>query len=197
MGEVAKLPQARRYLRAATWGFEKLKSERLIGTGAIFHVLGVIPILRAVPHALMNHDRTLSPENEAAISAWGESTKNWQDIPALRFVIQSRNLILKDADFDSYAVHHESGTGEGDNRIITHESYELVYYVERTDGKIVRRDLGKDVQAAIDWLDGELTKLESILPPRYEPDRSSDDTWDFSDVLSRHALDDEAADAEE
>src|SRR5262245_25916889 len=119
MQEVAKLPQARRYLRAATWGFDRLKSEKLIGRGAIFHVIVVISSWRALPHALLNHSRKLSRENKAAITAWEESTKGWRDIPALRFMIESRNLILKAADFESYAIHNESATGEGDNRIIT------------------------------------------------------------------------------
>jgi hypothetical protein len=187
--EVAKLPQARRYLRAARWGFENLKEKMLVGSGAIFHVMGVIAILRAVPHALLNHDRKLSPDNDAVIKAWEADTENWRDIPALSFIIRSRNLILKDADFDSYAVHTESSTGEDDNRLVTGQRYELVHYVYRDDGRRVRRDLAKDIQSVIDWLDAELTKLEALLPARYEPDRASDDTWDFSDALSRYALD--------
>jgi hypothetical protein len=188
MQEVAKLPQARRYLRAGRWGFNNLKKEMLSGSGAIFHVMGVIVILRAVPHALLNHERKLSPENDTVISAWREETKDWRNIPALSFLDKSRNLILKDADFDSHAVHTESSTGEDDNRIITGETYELVHYVDRPDGRRQRRDLDRDIQAAIDWLDGELTKLEALLPARYEPDRA-DDTWDFSDVLGDYVTD--------
>jgi hypothetical protein len=57
------------------------------------------------------------------------------------------------------------------------------------DGRRVRRDLAKDIQLAIDWLDAELTRLEALLSARYEPNRTSEDTLDFTDAFSRYAPD--------
>ena len=177
MREVDKLPQARRYLRAAIWGFENLQSQMIGGAGFIFHIIGILALLRAVPHALILHDCNISPEHRAVISLWKEMTSDTRSIPELQVIIDARNLALKDANFAGYALHTESSTGEGENRIVTREDYELSHWV---GGE--RRDLAKDIQSAIDWLGAELTKLEAQLPPRYEDD-SEDDTWDFSDVL--------------
>jgi hypothetical protein len=148
----------------------------LVGKAAIFHIIGVIAILRAVPHALMNHDRALSSQHEVVISHWMRATSAWRDIPALAFLKRARDLVLKGADFEGYAIHSESGIGEDQNRRITDEVYELSYYL---DGE--RRDLEADIQSAIKWLDAELTGIESQLPDRHVSD--PDDDWDFSDVL--------------
>jgi hypothetical protein len=86
MPEAPKLPQARRYLRAAQWGFENLQRQMLIGTGAIFHVTGTLACLRAVQHALLHHDGQLSPEHQEAVSDWQAATKDWKSIPDLHFI---------------------------------------------------------------------------------------------------------------
>jgi hypothetical protein len=150
----------------------------LIGSGAIFHVIGVIVILRAVVHALLHHDRKLSVEHDNIISSWKMATEGWKEGNSpLRFIDEARNLLLKEANFESYAIHTESSTGEEANRIVTGETYELSYYLNDE-----RRDLAADIQTAIDWLGVELSRLEAKLPPRYETE-SDVDTWDFSDVL--------------
>jgi len=174
MREAPKLPQARRYLRAAQWGCENIRSQKLIGAGAIFHIIGILACLRAVPHALLNHDRGLSPEHQEVISDWQVATKNSSSIPDLHFIVTSRNLLLKDANFEGYAIHSESSIGEDENCIVTDEEYELAYYV---DGQ--RRDLASAIQSAIDWCKGELAKLESKLPPRYQVEVP--DEWNFTE----------------
>ncbi len=140
MREEPKLPQGRRYLRAAKWGFDNIRSQKLIGAGAIFHIIGILACLRAVPHALLNHDRRLSPDHQEAISNWQVATRHSSTIPDLDFIVTSRNLLLKDASFEGYAIHSESGTGEGENRIVMDEEYELAYYI---DGQ--RRDLASAI----------------------------------------------------
>jgi hypothetical protein len=52
------------------------------------------------------------------------------------FIIKnSRDLILKEGSFEAYATHSQSGIGEGENYTVTHEDYELAYYIngERRD----------------------------------------------------------------
>ncbi len=44
-----KLPQARRYLRAARWGFDQMVEHRHIGSAFVFHIIGILTVLRAVP----------------------------------------------------------------------------------------------------------------------------------------------------
>ena len=42
MPELEKLPQARRYLRAARFGLHTLLELKIAGTGYIFHVIGLL-----------------------------------------------------------------------------------------------------------------------------------------------------------
>ena len=55
--------------------------------------MGILASLRAVQHALLNHDSTLSPEHKKAIEAWKKSTPF--DGPEITFIKNSRDLILK------------------------------------------------------------------------------------------------------
>jgi hypothetical protein len=70
MPELEKLPQARRYLRAARWGLNTMLEQKVMGPGYIFYVTGLLATLRAVPHILTYHDNKLSPQHQAVIEAW-------------------------------------------------------------------------------------------------------------------------------
>jgi hypothetical protein len=173
--EVAKLPQARRYLRAATWGFDNLIEGKLSGRAFIFYTIGLFAALRAVQHMLLNHDRRLSPDHEKVVSAWARATKDDSAIPELRFIRRSRDLLLKEGSFAAYSTVSEGGIGEGDNYRSTHNDYDLAYYDD--DGN--RHDLAAEIRAALEWCDRELTKIEAELPVRYEEDNPEEDEWSF------------------
>jgi hypothetical protein len=76
---------------------------KIAGAGYIFHVIGLLTTLRAVPHVLMGHDSKLSPEHKAVIAAWRIRTKNFKEDPEFYLIIRARNQILKDGSFASYA----------------------------------------------------------------------------------------------
>ena len=162
MNEVPKLPQARMYLQAAQWGFDELLTKQLSEHAFRFHLIGILASLRAVQHALMNHDSTLSDEHKRVVNDWLQATP--LSTPELDFIRKSRDLILKRGSFESYAIVTESSTGEGPNIEITGTSYELAYYEA---GK--RRDLAKEIRRAVDWCDRELTAIEAKLPPKETP----------------------------
>jgi hypothetical protein len=69
-----KLPQSSYYLRAAKYGIAALLKERPMDEGFLFCTVGILASLRAVQHALLNHDSTLSPQHKIAIEAWKKST---------------------------------------------------------------------------------------------------------------------------
>jgi hypothetical protein len=96
-----KLPQSRRYLRAAKWGFDEMVERHLTGTGFIFHVIGVVTMLRAVPFALHRVDRALSDEHRAAINDWWRRTPS---TPQIKLIKRLRDTALKDAALKSTAV---------------------------------------------------------------------------------------------
>jgi hypothetical protein len=162
-----KLPQTRMYLKTAEWGFGQIVTHKLSGAAFRFHLIGTLAALRAVQHALRAHDRKLSPQHSAVISEWWAAHRNFTKFPELRFIKESRDLILKAGAFKAYAIDTESGIGEGSNRTVTRTDYELVYYV---GGK--RRDLAERIRAALDWCDAELSKLEAKLPD-IKPQRKS------------------------
>lgn len=173
--EMPKLPQARMYLESARWGFETLLAQKLSGYGFRFHMIGILASLRAVQHALDAYDRTLSPEHDAAISRWWETTKDWKAIPELRFIKTARDLILKQGTFDSYATRHEHSSGGEPSTV----EYDLAYYA---DGK--RRDLERDIRRAIEWCEKELAKIEVELPARYYEEEAEADRDDLSFLAS-------------
>jgi hypothetical protein len=162
--ELPKLPQARRYLRSAKWGFEELLAKQLSDTAFVFYLVGILASLRAVQHALKNADSTLSDEHKRVIDEW------WWCIPLttpeLHFIRTSRNLILKAGAFPSFAINSKSAIGEGSNLTITGTSYELAYYDEADE----RQDLEEAIRGAINWCDRELNAIEEKLPPVYDPD---------------------------
>jgi hypothetical protein len=152
-----KLPQSSYYLRAAIYGIDTLLKVRPMGEGFLFYTVGILASLRAVQHALLNHDSTLSPEHKKAIEAWKKSTPF--DRPEITFIKNSRDLILKGGAFQAYATYSYGGIGEGDNFQMTHDGYETAYYV---DGE--RRSLIEDMRAAADWCEKELSTIEAHVP---------------------------------
>jgi hypothetical protein len=152
-----KLPQSSYYLRAAKYGIDALLKERPMDEGFLFYTVGVLASLRAVQHALLNHDSTLSPKHKTAIEAWKKSTPF--DGPEITFIKNSRDHILKGGTFEAYATYSYGGIGEGDNFQMTHEGYETAYYVERE-----RRSLIDDMRAAAAWCEKQLSTIEAQVP---------------------------------
>ena len=151
------------YLQSAKWGFDELLTKQLSGDAFCFYLLGILASLRAVQHALMNSDCTLSDEHKRAVKDWCQATP--LTTPELHFIRTSRDLLLKRGSFEGYAIVTESSTGEEPNREITGTSYELAYYDEARE----RHDLKEEIRRAVDWCDRELTAIEAKLPPTYDP----------------------------
>jgi hypothetical protein len=152
-----KLPQSSYYLRAAQYGIDALLKQRPMDEGFLFFTVGILASLRAVQHALLNHDSTLSPEHKRAIEAWKKSTPF--DGREITFIKNSRDLILKGGAFQAYATYTYGGIGEGENFQMTHDDYETAYYVDDE-----RRSLVEDMRAAADWCEKELSALEAQVP---------------------------------
>ena len=128
-----------------------------MGEGFLFYTVGILASLRAVQHALLNHDSTLSPEHKRVIDAWKKSTPF--DGPEITFIKNSRDDILKGGAFHAYATYSYGGIGEGDNFQMTHDGYETAYYVGDE-----RRSLIEDMRAAADWCEKELSAIEAQVP---------------------------------
>jgi hypothetical protein len=157
-GYLSKLPQARLYLNSAQWGIDELVKGKLTDYPFRFHMIGILAALRAVQHALLNHDRKISPTHRMVIDEWWKRTTP-QNAAELAFIKTARDLILKEGAFESYATRTESGIGEGKNYTVTDETYELAYYVGE-----VRHDLLVDLRGAAAWCERELTSIEAKLP---------------------------------
>jgi len=156
-----KLPQGRRYLRDAQWGFDTLIGGELSGTAFVFHLLGILAILRSVPIVILKSDRHLTPEHETVISEWKAITGNWRAIPELAFLKRVRDLAIKEGALPAWAIGTEHGIGEGSNRTVRKTEYELVYY---DDKKQRHDDLAARLRAAIDWCEREMAAIERQLP---------------------------------
>ena len=89
--KLEKLPQARRYLRAARWGFDELLKKKLSGTAFVFYLIGILASLRAVQHALKSADSRLSDEHKRVIDKWWKATP--LSTPDLHFIRTSRDLL--------------------------------------------------------------------------------------------------------
>lgn len=63
----------------------------------LFLIAGILACLRAVQHSLLNHDRRLSPEHDAAINEWKKRTP--MGGKEISFIKKSRDLILKEGTF--------------------------------------------------------------------------------------------------
>ena len=163
---VPRLPQARMYLKTAQWGFKQLIEQQLSGYAFRLHLVGILAALRAVQHAQHAHDRKLSPQHETIVSQWWNAHRDMSRSPELRFIKQSRDMMLKAGAFSAYATFSESSTGEGSNRVVTATSYELAYYDANHD----HHDLAPPIQSALDWCERELTQLEARLPDVSAPE---------------------------
>jgi len=159
----SEAPASENVFAIAQRGFEELLTKHLLGYPFRFYLVGILASLRAVHHALMNHDSKLSEEHKRVVGKWLLATPPLST-PELRFIETSRNLILKGGSFPGYATVTESSTGEEPNLEITETSYELAYYQAGE-----RHDLEKAIRRAIDWCDRELTAIEAELPPAYDP----------------------------
>jgi hypothetical protein len=153
-----KLLQARFYLRLARWGVDQLVDGRLMGEPLGFHIIGILASLRAVQHALRNHDAKLSLEHKRVIDEW------WNDQRVMesadwKFIKTARDLILKEGLFKAYATLTESGIGEGKNYTVTRVDYDLSYWMNRE-----RYPLQSAIENAINWCERELAKIEARLP---------------------------------
>jgi hypothetical protein len=162
-----KLPQARLYLDAARWGIDELVNRKHLGVPFQFFAIGILASLRAVQHALHNHDRHISPAHQKAIDEWWNDP-NAKASPELKFIETSRNLILKKGALGAYAIRSESGTSDGENRIVLHEEYNLACDI---NGESL--DLHEEIRRAIAWCDHELAEIEAKLP---EPEPPSDNS---------------------
>jgi hypothetical protein len=84
VNELPKLPQARMYLRSAQWGFDELLTKQLLGYPFRFYLVGILASLRAVQHALIHHDSTLSDEHKWVVEDWRQATP--LSTPELHFI---------------------------------------------------------------------------------------------------------------
>jgi hypothetical protein len=92
-----KLPQSTYYLRAARAGIQMLEQQEPMDDRLLFLVAGILACLRAVQHALLNHDHDLSPQHKAAIDEWKKRTP--MSGKEISFIKNSRDLILKEGAF--------------------------------------------------------------------------------------------------
>jgi hypothetical protein len=76
VNEPPKLPQARMYLQSAQWGFDELLTKQLNGYAYRFYLIGILASLRAVQHALKNHDSKLSEEHRRVIEIGGKPRRS-------------------------------------------------------------------------------------------------------------------------
>ncbi|HLK81642.1 MAG TPA: hypothetical protein VKT99_09125 [Xanthobacteraceae bacterium] len=152
-----KLPQSRYYLQVANYGIESLVALKPMNEGFLFFSVGILASLRAVQHALLKHDRTLSPRHKEVIEAWKRSTP--MDGPEITFIKTSRDHILKTGAFNAYAGPRQGGTFEGEHFKVTREIYDTGYYVGEE-----RRDLIADMRSAAEWCNKELTAIEAEVP---------------------------------
>jgi hypothetical protein len=106
------------YLKSAQWGFDELLTKKLSGYAFRFYSIGILASLRAVQHALMNHDSTLSDEHKRLVEEWRGATP--LSTPELHFIRTSRDLILNCGSFAGYSYRFGIFDGRGiepqDNR---------------------------------------------------------------------------------
>jgi hypothetical protein len=153
-----KLPQARFYLKSARWGVDLLVDGKLMGDPFCFYIIGILASLRAVQHALRNHDAKISPEHRRVINEWWNDPRV-KESADLAFIKTARDLILKEGLFEAYATLTETSMGEGKNYTVTGEDYDLGYWI---DGK--RYPLRPAMQNAVAWCERELASIEAKLP---------------------------------
>ncbi len=153
-----KLPQARHYLKAARWGFEQMVKYQHLGSPFVFHIVGVLTMLRAVPFALYGKDRTISAAHAAVIGEWWKHTEP-ATTPELQFIKRARDLALKEGALNSIAVVSSSRVGEGPNSIELSRDYE-VDLVDRDE----RHNLLAKLREILEWFETQLSEIEAKLP---------------------------------
>lgn len=153
-----KLPQARHYLNAARWGFEQMVKQRHVGSAFVFHIVGILTVLRAVPFALYGKDREISAAHAAVIGEWWKRTDP-ATTPELQFIKRARDLALKEGALNSIAAKSETGIGEGSNYKMISRDYEVDLVDE--DG---RHDLLAKLREIFDWFEAQLSQIEAQLP---------------------------------
>ena len=153
-----KLPQGRHYLKAARWGFEEMVKHRHLGPAFVFHIVGILTMLRAVPFALYGKDRTLSVAHAAVIGDWWKRTDP-ATTAELKFIKRARDLALKEGALNSIAVASASRIGKGPNSIELSRDYE----VDLIDpGE--RHNLLAKLREIFDWYEAQLSEIEAKLP---------------------------------
>jgi hypothetical protein len=152
-----KLPQARHYLKAARWGFEQMVKHRHLGSAFVFHIVGILTMLRAVPFALYGKDRTISAAHKAVIGEWWKRTDP-ATTPELLFIKRARDLALKEGALNSIAAKSETGIGEGSNYKVISRDYEI----DLVDGD-ERHDLLAKLPEMFEWFEAQLSEIEAKL----------------------------------
>ena len=150
----AKLPKARSYLKAATWGFDEMVKNRHVGVAFIRHLVAIASVARAVPAVLIKTDREISDAHKAVIGAWFAHTQP-ATTPVIRFLKTFRDVALHDGTLSSYAVRSDLRHGEGRNAIIISRDYDVAHYDENGDW----HDLLAKLRQAFDWLETELAQI--------------------------------------
>ena len=148
-----KLPQSTYYLRAARAGIQMLEEHKPMDDRLLFLVAGILALLRAVQHTLLNHDRKLSPQHKAAIEEWKKLT------PKNEFIEKSRNMILKEGTFPGGAGFRLAEFDPDGTMRLVPKRWEAYYYI---DGR--PRDLVADMRAAADWCEAQLATIEPRVP---------------------------------
>jgi hypothetical protein len=157
MARNRKLPQSTNYLRAARAGIQMLEEQKPLDDRWLFLVAGILACLRAVQHSLLNHDRNLSPDHQAAIDGWKKRTP--MDGEEISFIKKSRDLILKEAAFPGGAgVRLAELCPDGTMQRVPRR-WET-FYID--NGK--HRDLIADMRAAALWCETQLSTIEAHVP---------------------------------
>jgi hypothetical protein len=123
----------------------------------LFFVAGILACLRAVQHSLLNYDRTLSPEHEAAIDEWKKRTP--MDGKEISFIKKSRDLILKAGAFPGGAGFRLAELGPDRTMRRIPKRWEAYYLVNDKP-----RDLIAEMRAAADWCEAQLRTIEPHVP---------------------------------
>src|SRR5580704_13662155 len=81
----------------------EMVKHRHLGPAFVFHIVGILTMLRAVPFALYGKDRTLSVAHAAVIGDWWKRTDP-ATTAELKFIKRARDLALKEGALNSIAV---------------------------------------------------------------------------------------------
>lgn len=130
-----------------------LEEQKPMDDRCLFLVAGILACLRAVQHVLLNHDRKLSLEHNAAIQEWKKRA------PKNSFIENSRNLILKEGTFPGGAGFRLAEFDPDGTMRRVPRRWEAYYFVDGKD-----RALIPDMRAAADWCEAQLSGIEPHVP---------------------------------